>query len=176
MQKNIVVLSALVAIGASIWLFARTRGPESFATPTRRPPIAELNKAFPADSRKVFEQSDRFILYSIKSMRAPNQTNTFHGYPIIGQSEIKDTKIKADLVAHFYDGMAGDIMAAGCFNPHHAIRAMKGQKTVDLVICFSCSGVEIHYGQQEGRTNVAREPERFYDAVLADAGVPRSKY
>ena len=176
MKKRIIVLSVLISTGASVWLFARPRGPESFGTPNGRPALTGLNKAFPADSRNVFEQSDRFILYSIESRPTPNQANTFHGYPIVGQTEIKDEKIKSDLVAHFYDGMAAESIAKGCFSPHHAIRAMKGQKTVDLVICFSCSGVHIYYGEERSRTHVAQEPERFYNAVLATVGVPRSKH
>jgi hypothetical protein len=105
-----------------------------------------------------------------------SRADTFHRYAIVGQTEIKDKKTKSDLVAHFYNGMAGESLSACCFNPHHAIRATKGQKTVDLVICFSCSGVEIYYGQAQGRAQVSQEPERFYNAVLAGAGVARGKY
>jgi hypothetical protein len=124
----------------------------------------------------VFEQSDRFILYSIDSFRRPDLKTTFHEYPIVGQVEIKDSKLRRDLIAHLYDGMAGFALAAGCFNPHHAIRAIKGNRTVDLVICFSCSGVDIYYGKLKGHTNVAAIPRKFYDSVLTDAGVPLSTH
>jgi hypothetical protein len=180
MKKRMVVLSVLVATGASVWMFTRPRTSASFKTPTLKPSVAELNKAFPADSRKVFEQSDNFILYSIEPRPLSplqKQANTFQGYPIVRKIEITDQKTRADLVAHFYSGMADQIAlgyASGCFNPHHAIRATKGQKTVDLVICFLCSNVRVHYGELNSHTGVTREPESFYDAILREAGVPRS--
>ena len=124
----------------------------------------------------MFEQSDRFILYSIDSFRMPDVKTTFHEYPIVGQVEIQDSKIRSKLIAYLYDGMAGFALAAACFNPHHAIRAIKGNKTIDLVICFTCSGVDIYYGKLEGHANVAPEPRRFYDSVLTDAGVPLSTH
>jgi len=172
MKKPLVAFLLIAAIGTSALLYRKT---QTFQTPDRKPSEAELAKAFPGDSRVVFEQSDQFILYSIKPHTAPNRTGTFHDYPIVGQMQIKDKKIKADLIAHFYDGMADEnIMSAACFNPHHAIRAMRGKKVVDLVICFSCSGVQIYYAEEMGRTNVSETPERFFNHVLTNANIPLS--
>ncbi len=81
--------------------------------------------------------------------------------------------MRADLITRFYDGIEKqEVFAACCFSPHHALRAVRGNKTVDLVICFSCSGVQIHYGKEEGRTHVGKSPQRFFDHVLTSAGVP----
>ena len=135
MQKKIIVLLCLAVAVISTYWFFKPRGPESFATPAQRPSEAELNKAFPADSRQVFENSDSLTLYSIESM-PDGRVNSFHGYPIVGETLITEPKEKSDLIAHFYNGMQGEIMHAACFNPHHAIRAIKGDKTLDLVIFF----------------------------------------
>src|SRR4028119_936959 len=106
MKKTIIIFAILGTMGASIWLFTRQPSPSSFATPALKPPVAELNKVFPTDSRSVLEQSDQFILYSIKSHMTQDQMSTFHYYPIVGKTEIKDKKLKSDLIAHLYAGIA----------------------------------------------------------------------
>lgn len=176
-MKKLIVSCLLLVTVFCAWLIYKPRGislrAEEFVTPTRKPSLQKMKWAFPKDSRNVLENSDRMILYSIESMQSGEKG--FHGYPIVGQTEIKSRKIKSDLVAHFYDGMEDEIFAAGCFQPHHAIRAIKGKKVVDMVICFGCSGVEITYGALEGRTHVSSTPQKFYDAVLTEAGVPLRK-
>jgi hypothetical protein len=92
---------------------------------------------------------------------------------VIG-TEIKNKKIKNALVAHFYEGIAGEAHPAGCFEPHHAIRAIRGKKIVDIVICFGCSGVLIYYGKLRSETYTTHIPQRFFNAVLDEAGVPNN--
>ena len=181
MQKQIVtgfstvVILTMIVIGG--WFALQPRQSflpvEDFKTPTRKPNFTKLKRVFPKDSKSVWENSDRMILYSLD----PNGfvKKGFHRYAIIGQTEIKSRKVRADLVAHFYDGMEEKIYPAGCFEPHHAIRAIKENKTVDLLICFACSGVEIYYGELYSKTHVAKTPQAFYDAVLTEAGVPLRK-
>ena len=168
MKKRLLFALGLCAV--AIFVFLQTR-PKPIEPPTQRPTEAELKQLFPADSRAVFEGADRMILYSIETL-PDGGVNTFHDYPIVGQTEIADVKTRRALVAHIYHGIATHRDAAGCFDPRHAIRASKGDKTVDLVICFSCSGIEVHYGKEIGRGNTSETPQNFYDSVLEKAGVP----
>lgn len=164
-----VLLAAMLIVGLVI------NNSRRFYTPTRRPSGEALNKAFPADSRDVLEHSDQFILYSIEPYLIIDEKGTFHGYHIFGQTQIADQKERAKLIAYLYDGLTDEhIFMAGCFTPHHAIRAIRGKKIVDLVICFSCSGIDIYYGQQQGHTNVGNAPQPYFDSVLTNAAVPLS--
>jgi hypothetical protein len=181
MKKRTIVLSLVAATGTCFWIFTKL-SPSAHKTPTHRPPTAELNQAFPSDSRKVLEQSDRFILYSIEPDPEGAPNKTLEDYAIVGQTEITDKKVRSDLIAHFYAGMADQLAAGGraaCFYPHHAIRAVKGKKTVDLIISFMCLSARVDYGKGKGKLHgyagVSEAPKRFYDAVLENAGVPSSK-
>ncbi len=88
MKKRIATLSVLAGVGAVTFLFVKSQG---LKTPSEKVE-AQLRKAFPGDSRSVFEQSEEFTVYSIHSRPGPNQKGTFHGYPIVGQTEIEDKK------------------------------------------------------------------------------------
>lgn len=182
MNKRLIVALAIItgSLGALWFARARYNSPKSHVAwnltlPTRRPSPTDLAAAFPANSDLVFEHSDRLILYSIKPEGGTTpglKQQLFHGYPIVGQTEIKDKKISAALVAHFYDGLADKQPEAGCFMPRHAIKAIKGQRQVDLVICFGCGGVDIYSGKQSGHMTVNDRPLSFFNAVLNDANVP----
>lgn len=54
--------------------------------------------------------------------------------------------------------------SANCFEPHHALRVTSGGQTVDLVMCFTCSAVEVYRGEQV----IRRIPTAFLaERVLA---------
>ena len=173
MKKRLFFAFGLCAVAAIV--FWRTR-PPYIEPPTQRPTEAELKQLFPADSRAVFENADRMTLYSIDHYPKPNQANTFHYYPIIGKTEIADVKTRRALVAHLYNGIAkSDGVSAACFNPRHAIRASKGGKTVDIVICFGCQNLQVHYQKSLSYAPITRAPQNFYNSVLQEAGVPLAK-
>ena len=170
-MKKSTILVLLAVVSVSGLLFARSKASSPVFTPTRKPTAETLNYIFPGDSKLVFEQSDQLFVYSIKSMMASEQKNTFQGYPIVGRSEVKDKQSKAAVVAHFYDGVVDEGLPSGCFNPHHGLRAVKGNQVVDLVICFECSNVKIEYRGQSRVTSTGPKPEIFFNQILTDAGI-----
>jgi hypothetical protein len=65
--------------------------------------------------------------------------------------------------------------AKKCFEPRHGVRAMAGGKTVDLVICFACSEVQVWSDDGkdlEGLALIGDSAQAAFDKVLTDAKVP----
>ena len=153
--------------------------------PTQRPTEDTLKQMFTTDSRAVFENADRMTLYSIDpsgisheelgtSLYKKSGRNMFYAYPIKGVVKVTNRKERAALIAQLYNGIARarEEDQASCFSPRHAIRATKEKKAVDLLICFSCSNLQVHYGKTTSYAAVTKQPQKFYDSVLTKAGVP----
>lgn len=171
-MKKTTGLALLAIVGVCAVLFTKSETFLSFSD--ERPSnssVKGLRAAFPGDSKAILDESDQLFLYSINSMSMGAKKNSFHGYLIVGRTEIKDKKVKADLVSQFYAGMAANLEPADCFFPHHALRAVRGGKTLDLLICFSCNGVKTYYENEEGSTSVNRDSESSYNQVLKKAGI-----
>jgi hypothetical protein len=105
---------------------------------------AHTPKRLSDSSRQILDTSEQFVLFSLEPVRQSlSRTNTlesFHGYPILGHAEIKDTKTKGELLAALHKGIEdSNGLAKGCFNPRHGIRASNGTNWIELVICFECA-------------------------------------
>ena len=62
-----------------------------------------------------------------------------------------------------------------CFRPRHGIHATRGQKVVDLLVCFECSQVEVYSGGSDQPSlglRTSGSPEPVFDKALRDAGIP----
>lgn len=106
----------------------------------------------------------------------PGETATrakpnFHGYIVLGSTRIRDRKTRSAVVKALYDSVGnGEKMA--CFDPHHGIRAVKGGRTVDFVVCFDCTQFEVYdRGNVSGGT-LSTAPRLLFDRILTDARVP----
>src|SRR6266511_2767014 len=63
-------------------------------------------------------------------------------------------------------------MPAACFNPRHGLRAEMNGKSVDLVICFECSGLIVYAGKEKGVAVLSSIPaQRLYNRIMRAAGV-----
>ena len=131
MKKWGLVFGVLCIVGVIVALFKAN-------APLKTPTPQQLQAAFPNDTRKIFENSDKFVLLSIDPSWGYKGKNEFHGYRAVGQTQVSP-EVKAKLIDALYDGMAAEhIFRAACFSPRHGIHAVKGNKYVDLLICFSC--------------------------------------
>ncbi|HEY0073697.1 MAG TPA: hypothetical protein VGB77_06310 [Abditibacteriaceae bacterium] len=141
-----------------------------------------------AEQRMVLEQSDTLILYSLmthneldsyfSSLAEVNgfikNREKFHRNYVVGKVRITDSRTKAKLVKALYDGIEShNGFAAACFNPHHGLRATKGNRIVDVVICFECSIVYFRESNQKRGEGTSGLPKPIFDGVLNDAKVPR---
>jgi hypothetical protein len=62
-----------------------------------------------------------------------------------------------------------------CFNPRHGIRVTHDDQTIDFVICFECSQIQVWRDDQFLTTFiVGHSPEGVFNQALRDAGLTLS--
>ena len=99
----------------------------------------------PATAAHALANPDGMELLSLDPKR-PNEKpkDEFHGWKVLGRTAIKNDmtrrKLAGDLVAA---AESSEGLAAACFNPRHGLRVKRGDKTIDLVVCFECFQVEV---------------------------------
>lgn len=128
------------------------------------------------------DDPDEVILFSIDGTQEPEERDTPPGQellyesPILGRVIITDpsqrelvlTLVKQDL-------QKGWPVEPKCFYPRHVLRVVKGESTVDIVICFQCHKYELHRNEssQPERTSTFGERSMtLLRRILMDAGVP----
>jgi hypothetical protein len=134
--------------------------------------MKEVRAHFPDGSSEILDRADRITLYELDPTQRGKVTSgpTFWEYPVVREKELTDPGERAELVRILYRGMAEQKVGARCFVPHHALRAVRGGKTLDLVLCFTCQWVHIHHN---GKMKVALLSARGMDAYQkALRGVP----
>lgn len=135
----------------------------------------EIRAAFPPEVKQVLDKSEKFYLYSLQAERLPaadlKTMPNFHGYPISGQTPIRPVPQRGDLIAALWEGLGKQTKTA-CFAPHYGVRAVRGRKTVDLLICFACEEIEIYDDRGLRRITVSSSAQRVFNRVLAEYDVP----
>lgn len=146
------------------------------------------SNALSKETRAILDESEKFVLISLEpdwiteEQRKTDKRQTFHRYPILGQTEIKDAKLKRKLVAALYAATEEyrkpglNAPAPSCFNPRHGIRAMSGTNWVELVICFQCEQVVEYRKDGEDWTMLSKEPTALFNRTLKEAGVALPKH
>lgn len=163
----------ITVVATALCLLCACRSPNEVAVPPN---------SLPRQTSRVLEKGQRFILLSLDPVLPPmfsgpgRPEETFHGYSVLGEAEIRDPKERVLLLRELYSGIeqaGGDVPK--CFNPRHGIRAISGNETVDLVICFQCFQIQTHASC--GRDVLtSRSPESAFDRALERAGLPIAKY
>lgn len=131
-----------------------------------------LRAALSLDAQRVLAAGEPFILYSLDYAEPTNPETgpDFHGYRIVGQTQVTNARTRADLLGALYGGIGkGDPQA--CFMPRHGIRAGHGKQTVDLLICFECDRIEIYDEFGDLGASVQASAQPVLDRVLTDAHV-----
>jgi hypothetical protein len=138
-----------------------------------------LKAALPPQTRQVLDNGPQFILYSLdpqsRGMKPADLKGKpiFHQYIILGQTPLKNAQTRADVLSALYKGIRTNKGgAAKCFNPRHGIRAVQGNQTVDLVICFECRQIKIYDGNGQHNASTESSPQPVFDRVLSQARVP----
>jgi hypothetical protein len=190
MKKWIIGLYLTFAVCLAAWFVVN----RYLSNKLRKPSPAQIKAAFPDNTRDIFEHSDKFILLSLAGMEAslprpfewasfipisgknPSQQSMFHGYRILGQTEIRNEDVREHIRAIFDDGIASKGFTAVCFSPRHGIRAVKNGQTLDILICFQCAQQEIFLNNKEvsgSHFGSIHQPE--LDAILSEANVPLAR-
>lgn len=195
-----VALSALLIGG----VLARPQDPPPVTDPTTIPSLIEQPKQeIPAPVKEVWDAAETWTLYSLapeQKIPAPDATRSkttkakptkkpaakpptkkrdveapFHGVVVLGKRELKkDEAIAASLKDALYASMEKGSKPSRCFIPHHGVRAVVGDKTLDLVICFTCHYMDIYLNGEKLGQRMVIDPAPFsaFDQALAEVQVP----
>jgi hypothetical protein len=110
-----------------------------------------LESVLTQEGREVLEHADSFEVLSLECERAPapgedaiaSGSARFGRYPVTKRVVIADAETRRAIVDAALRSTRGADMMAGCFEPHHAVIARKGNQQVVLVICFQCLQIEV---------------------------------
>jgi hypothetical protein len=142
--------------------------------PTREPAAENA-----AESTTEPDAPDSLVLYSIDGedpdhevSKYPESVERFHGYPVLGKTEIGDRDQRQEIVESVELGITSfDGYPAKCFWPRHGLRITQADKTIDYVICFECNQVKIFRGDEEEVLTTAASPQTLLNTVLQDANI-----
>ena len=138
----------------------------------------------PAELEIFLKDADEFMLFSLNPDFdfEHKSTNTFQNHVILGQIKIKRPITRATLIAALNDGIGAEfenvppgvtVNLPDCFNPRHGIRAKKGDETVEFLICFECSQIQVSSNKGKSWFFITTEkPAAVFNSVLKKNGVP----
>jgi hypothetical protein len=139
-------------------------------------PATAQGNVLPEKTLNVLLKAEKFELLSLNpEPEKVRPKDHFHGYTVLGKTEVKDAALRKDIVESFKKGMEGEINPAKCFDPRHGFRATHEGKTVELVICFACSQFYVHDGSGNSKYLVNMMPQTLLNKVLKDAGISIAK-
>ena len=137
----------------------------------------ELDKSMPPNVRELLENAEEFeILAEVERKDGKLSypiTEGFNIKPNI-KAEISDANIRKEILENFYRDVAKGSGPANCWQPHHILRAKRGDKTVEMEICFSCSKFEGKgsFGEFSGTTGRGDEKtEKLFNRIIETQGV-----
>jgi hypothetical protein len=130
-------------------------------------------RGIPGVAAKVMRDATSFELLSLDPERGRDNAD-FHRFKVLGRTMVSDALTRKRLYNALQSGARWNLpFPAMCFNPRHGLRVTTGGNTVDLVICFECSQVQVWQGNSHVTTFiVGQSPEPVFDQALRDAGVP----
>lgn len=132
------------------------------------------------DAVAVLVEPERLELLSIDpsarfddARRASGVPLLLEGYPILGRI---DVTARPEVAAALFDAIGEQTaagIAAGCFEPRHALVGQRGGRAVVVLVCFECLQTEVFVdGKRTERTLCSERPRDDWNALLTGAGVP----
>ncbi|BDI33477.1 hypothetical protein CCAX7_55280 [Capsulimonas corticalis] len=120
----------------------------------------------------ILEHCNHLTLFSLDPEIVPiapggsAKRHAFHGYRLASSLTIRNAVKRREIVAELERGLTANELGAGCFEPHHGVRATFHGQSVDLVICFGCANVEIFTSAGESRATTSKFPQPLLDRLL----------
>lgn len=117
--------------------------------------VSKLDEELPKKAREVLEQADGVEVFRIA---------------VDGRSVVVKGDAKSEVLDAFYEGIIRPEPMAGCFKPHHGLRAKSGGDEVEIQICFTCMnfvgkwGSGETFGDEMGR--ISSSPAATFDRIL----------
>ncbi len=140
------------------------------------------NDAIPSSARRVLEHADSFELLSLwprsddtedKAWRKDTR-EILHWTIILGGVPIKSAADRQNLLDTLDRATDDKIAPHACFNPRHAIRAVRDSDTVEVVICFECEHMEVWYNGERIGGGSVHDVSSVFNKPLTDAGIELS--
>ncbi len=160
----ILVVFGLAAILAAFWLFSK------------HPSAKQLAAAFPNNSAEIFNSGKSLTLFSLKPGEQIEGAENFHGFSILGKTEIKDENFQKLVKRAFLESLANGSERAKCFNPRHGLRISAGDNAhLDLVICFECKNFVSYSDDIKSEGEISDAAKLLYNQILKDSKIEISK-
>jgi hypothetical protein len=125
------------------------------------------------------DPSRKIVLYSLDPSKGESNDDTqgvlFHGWPVLGKIELD-----ADQQRGVMDSVQAAIQTPGvvskkCFDPRHGLQVTSEGHTIDYVICFACSNIEIYKDDKRFKySTISPEPSVLLNQILTQNAVPLS--
>jgi hypothetical protein len=137
-----------------------------------------VSAAFVGDTAWILDRPDQLEFLTLDPSHEPpaydsNNPERLHGYLILGSAVIRDAALQKELVDSVKDAVKGNTgIAAACFNPRHAIRATRGGKSVDMLICFQCLQMEVYQGAKWKMSLISSTQKELFTQVAAQMKLP----
>lgn len=91
------------------------------------------------EAQELLLEADRFEVMLIECEREPEPgEDALYRYPVEKRVEVPAREDRVKLLSRLYQGLDEETSPAMCFEPHHALRAVRGPARVELIICFQC--------------------------------------
>ena len=121
---------------------------------------------------KLGDAPSRIVLYSLNpSNNHSEDLNTdavFHGYDILGRSDISDRAEQQRLLVALARGAREkkDAVIGLCFIPRHGLHIERDGLSIDFTICFHCLQVEARGFDNIGSFPITKSPEPTFDESI----------
>ena len=135
--------------------------------------VSGCRQNFPERAATLLRNADTLLVLSLEPVGGPSDPKGFHGWPVLGEVSVPEKDREAFVEAVIAGAASNDSKRALCFDPRHGIRAVSKAGTVDLVICFECSQVQVFYSG--GRNDYFIPNGNLHEALsakLGKAGIP----
>ena len=97
--------------------------------------------SIPADLARALAAPKRLLIYRL----LPDQkAGDFHGTTILAHREITTPRDLQEIAADLRTSLQTQDGSAFCFQPHHGVRILAGQRFYDLVLCYHCHSYQLH--------------------------------
>ena len=124
----------------------------------------QSRNVIPPPAKTILEYADRLELLSLDPRENPN--SGFHGFTVLKTVAVTNSETRKTLVSAFERAVTENQREIGaCFNPRHGLRARKGDKHEEFVICFQCLQVKA-YGEARSDFLVSESAAPVFDEVL----------
>ena len=130
----------------------------------------------PEPTWKCMDHADSMTIYSLRPSPKlhRNGLTKFRDYPVLGELCVHDATTRSKITRTLRSGVDANVESARCWIPHHGLRAKCQSKTVDFVICFTCSIIRAYFESRDDdfvSTTVSSAPVTLFDKLLLEAHV-----